>query len=134
MKWIFYFTASVLLLSAGRSAATDLIGPFPESTVTPTILRATTITIPIDIPNGKLTEVLSFLNRKAAGFVIETQGKDFSDTGPVKLVDSSISLFAAAASLADQIGANILIQPGRILLVPKSKAAPRHDPLKKDGP
>jgi hypothetical protein len=79
----------------------------------------------VDYPDGPLLEVLAFIRVMEIpvkfGVTIDASQLDGPESKRVKLVAKDITILEAAAKVAEQLDAEILIKPGKICLVPKAE-------------
>jgi hypothetical protein len=99
-------------------------GPRPGSSLSTTVGFVSFVKIAkVDYPEGTLSEVLHWIRGveipEKYGVVVDASRLNLPETTKVKLVEKDITILKAASLVAEQIGAEILIQPGKILLVPK---------------
>lgn len=80
-----------------------------------------------DIRDESLSSTLDFIAileiPKKYGVVIDASAMKLPEETRVTVVGKDLSILAAAAIVAEQIKADILIRPGKILLVPKEAKA-----------
>ena len=110
----------------GPAPASDPIGGGPASSISTTVFYISNIKkSEINFPAASLTEVINFLNRwgDESGYGVRIDAAKIlsPDTIRVKLTDKNLSLLQAAGLLAEQIQATLLIEPGKIIFVPKPK-------------
>jgi hypothetical protein len=116
------------LFSQGASAFEPGEGPPPSDSLSVTTSFVSVMKVAnVNYPEGNLSEVLDWIRvidiPRKYGVIIDASRMNLPETTKVKLVEKNISILQAASLVAEQIGAEILIQPGKILLVPKEKIA-----------
>jgi len=126
MKFAIQVSAILLLLNHG-SAAFDPIGPPPSTSLSHTVAHITFIKLPrVNYPDSSLLEVLDWIRAidipVKFGVTIDASRLDQPELMRVKLVAKDITILEAATKVAEQLDAEILIQPGKICLVPKTQS------------
>lgn len=116
------------LFSQGASAFDPGDGPPPSDSLSVTVGFVSVARVAnVDYPEGNLSEVLDWIRvidiPRKYGVIIDASRMNLPETTKVKLVEKNISILKAASLVAEQIGAEILIQPGKILLVPRGTTA-----------
>jgi hypothetical protein len=135
MKTLLPLLIACSLGLSGPSWSSDPIDGGPASSISATVYFLTTSTKDkIDFPDASLEEITSFLNRTielppGTGVSIDISKIPSPATIRVKLVEKGISLLHAVALLAAQTQSTLLIEPGKIILLPKTKA-PTPAPIK----
>lgn len=126
------FVFSVLLFFAGAYQSLFAFdpagGPPPSSSLSRTIHFVSNVTRPMhDIRDETLSSTLDFIAileiPKKYGVVIDASAMKLPEETRVTVVGKDLSILAAAGIVAEQIKADILIRPGKILLVPKEAKA-----------
>lgn len=128
-KFRFTVLLGIILTGIGGGAsAFDPIGGGPASSLSSTVLFLTSVTRDrIDFPEASLEEVLLFLQRTGdvpaeLGVKLDYSRVRQPATIRVKLVEQNLSLLQAVSLLAEQSGANLQIEPGKIILLPKKQS------------
>lgn len=130
MKQIGIVALWVIMLTGigGVTQACDPIGSGAGSSLPSTVLFLTsTIRERIDFPEANLEEVISFLQRTGdvpaeLGVKLDYSRMPQPVAIRVKLVGKNLSLLQAVSLLAEQSGANLQIEPGRLILLPKQES------------
>ena len=126
MKFAIQVSTILLLLNHG-SLAFDPIGPPPSTSLSRTVSHITFVKLPrVNYPDGPLLEVLDWIRvidiPVKFGVTIDASRLDRPELMRVKLVAKDITILEAAAKVAEQLDAEILIQPGKICLLPKTQS------------
>jgi hypothetical protein len=118
----------ILVLGAFSQAlhAFDPVGPPASSSLSRTISHASRVRLPrVDCPETPLDEVLEFIRvpeiPKKFGVIIDASRMKLPESTRVNIVAKDITILEAAALVAEQLHADLLIKPGKILLVPQSE-------------
>jgi hypothetical protein len=125
MAKIYLVMGLFLSLANSSSIAFDPINGGPASSLSSTVLFLTNTTRDkIDFPEASLEEVLMFLQRTGDvdpkfGVRIDYSRVKNPREIRVKLVETSISPLQAVSVLAEQTGATLQIEPGKLILIPK---------------
>jgi hypothetical protein len=108
--------------------AIDPLEQLPNESISATITHITGISQErIDFPNASLKEVLDFLPIPAwptthqQRIVIDASAIKDHETIKVKLVRQNLTILQAVALVADQINASLVIEPGKIRLIPMAE-------------
>ncbi len=126
------FAAFGVLMLTGfgdQTKAFDPIGNGPASSLPSTVLFLTTMTRDrIEYPDASLGEVIAFLQRTGdvpaeLGVKLDCSRMPQPDAIRVKLVGKNLSLLQAVSQLAEQSGAHLQIEPGKLILLPKQNQA-----------
>ena len=109
--------------------AFDPVGPPASSSLSRTIRHVSSIKLGrVDYPDGPLLEVLDFIRvmeiPRKFGVVIDASRMKLPESTRVNIVAKDITILEAAALVAEQVNADLLIEPGKILLVPKPEKTP----------
>ena len=99
-------------------------GPPPSSSLSRTIHFVANVKRPLhDIRNEPVSSVVDFIRileiPKTLGVTIDISRMKLPEDTRVSVVGENLTILAAAGIVAEQINADILIQPGVIYLVPK---------------
>lgn len=120
--------SAALLLSAlsQQLSAFDPAVPPASSSLAQTVAHISNTKLPrVDYPDGLLPEVLEFIRGmeipRKFGVILDASRLKLPESTRVKIVAKDITILQAAAMVAEQVQADLLIEPGRILLVPKSE-------------
>ena len=134
MRFTIHICAAILLLNSS-SWAFDSVGPPPSISLSITVAHVTHVKLArVDYPDGPLLEVLDFIRVMEIpvkfGVTIDASQLDRPESKRVKLVAKDITILEAAAKVAEQLDAEILIKPGKICLVPKAENPKQPKPNK----
>lgn len=134
MRFAIYISAALLLLNSS-SWAFDPVGPPPPTSLSLTVGHVSHVKLArVDYPDGPLLEVLDFIRVMEIpvkfGVTIDASQLDRPESKRVKLVAKDITILEAAAKVAEQLDAEILIKPGKIRLVPKAENPKEPNPNK----
>ena len=128
MKFTMRTTLTVLTMFLATSPlhAFDVIGPPASSSISHTIRHVSYAKLLlVDCPNDPLQEVLDYIRGmeipKKFGVIIDASRLRLPEGTRVKVVAKDVSILEAAGLVAEQLNANVLIEPGKIILVPKAK-------------
>lgn len=125
MRFPIHIGAALILLNSS-SWAFDPVGPPPSTSLSITVAHVTQVKLArVEYPDGPLLEVLDFIRVMEIpvkfGVTIDASQLDRPESKRVKLVAKDITILEAAAKVAEQLGADILIKPGKICLAPKAE-------------
>ncbi len=128
------FTAFLVLMLTGISDTAKAfvpVGNGPASSLPSTVLFLTSVTKDrIDFPDASLEEVINFLQRTGDvpaenGVKLDCSRMPEPSAIRVNLVEKNLSLLQAVSLLAEQSGANLQIEPGKLILLPKKNRTGR---------
>jgi hypothetical protein len=134
MRFAIYISAAFMFLTSS-SWAFDPVGPPPSTSLSITVAHVTHVKVArVDYPDGPLLEVLDWIRvidiPVQFGVTIDASQLDRPESRRVKLVAKDLTILEAAAKVAEQLDAEILIQPGKICLVPKAQNPKKTKPNK----
>ena len=129
----------VCSLTCGSALAFDPEGPPPKRTLEWTARILAHVTIPrIDFVDTSVLEAVDFASRMEVPMAYKVMIKISDEEGVrkkrVNLNAKDITQMELLASIAEQAGLDLLIQPGVVVLVPRSKTAEQAAPSGADKP
>ena len=116
----------VLEISVSLVKAFDPVSPHTPLSIETTTQRLVDLVIPvIDYPNGSVQDVLDFIEQKGDipkehRIHVSLKGFQTLNRTKVKLVEKNITKLDALANIAEQIKIDLLIQPGKVVLLKRN--------------
>ncbi|RYD20175.1 MAG: hypothetical protein EOP88_16080 [Verrucomicrobiaceae bacterium] len=124
MKSPALFLGLLFTMTCQSLLAFDPVGPPPSTSIALTTRFVSNVKLArVDMPDEDLEAVLQFIRvmeiPEKAGVVIDASKMNLPENTRVRIVEKDITILAAVGIIAEQINADVLIQPGKIYLVPK---------------
>ncbi len=113
----------VLAISVSSVKAFDPVAPHTPLSIEATTQRLVDLIIPfVDYPDGSVQDVIGFIEQKGDipkehRIHVSLKGFQSLHRTKVKLVEKNITKLDALANIAEQIKADLLIQPGKVILL-----------------
>ena len=129
----------LLCLMCGSALAFDPAGPPPKRTLEWTARILAHVIIPrIDFEDTPIMEAVKFASRmevpKQYKVTLKVSGEEGVRDKRINLKAKDITQMELLAAIAEQAGLDLLIQPGVVVLVPRSKIAEQAAPSDGDKP
>ena len=124
----------LLILGCASLEAFDSSPQYPDSSLSLTVSHVSNVRLPlVDYPDGPLLEVVTFIRchdiPERLGVTIDVSKIPNHQQIRVKLVAKNITILEAAAAVAEQLDAELRIEPGKIHIVPRSESKRGEQPV-----
>lgn len=126
-------------LMCGSALAFDPVGPPPERTLQWTARSLARVTIPrVNFEGDSIMEAVGFASRievpEAYKVAIKIADEEGVRGKRINLKAEDITQMDLLAAIAERAGLDLLVQPGLVVLVPRSKIGEQAAPSGGDGP